>query len=255
VVKEDLQQSFAGAFWLINEGATTLTDVVVHYDLLPGKLPTPNKFPDSYPFSHVIGVLENQAEIRVEEAFSARGLNIEELDTLTNIIDRDSKIIKVKSESGLETVMTVDEYDAALNKSLGPFVDEVGTIIGAIEFVEEVGAPKRVVRFRSVVYVFNANRRGLPKPPTAVYHVELEPVGQNYKRVVPISQELLPGAADRFLINVMAKAPSNHQFRVTFRDVTNQTIQSPWIYLRYFIPRSRRANPRAVQISRSKEPS
>src|SRR5262245_32448461 len=41
VVKEDVQQSFAGAFWLENEGAAVLEDVNVRYELLPGEVPAP----------------------------------------------------------------------------------------------------------------------------------------------------------------------------------------------------------------------
>jgi len=255
VVMEDVRQSTARAFWLVNEGATVLEDVIVRYEMLPGKVPAPATFPDDYPFSHSVGVFEHRAEIQVGEAFVARGVSIEELDTLLNVVGDDGKTVTVQSESGVESTMTLEEHEAAIKRSLGPFVDEVGTIIGAIEFVEPSCGQRQVVRFRAVVYIINVNRKLRPRPPSAVYHVELATVGNNYRRCVPISQELQPGETDRFLMKVAVTESSNHRFRVTFCDVGGQTIQSPWIQLRCFVPRTRRGRVEAEQASASKDDS
>ena len=240
-VKEDVFQSFAGAFWLVNEGATSLADVVVRYDLLPGKVPAPAVFPDAFPFETAVGALEDQAEIRVDDAFAQRGVNLEELDKLTNVVDGDAHAVKVKGQDGSESTMSLDEWRAAIKHALGPFHEEVGTVIGEVGLTESSSGKKHTIRFRAVAYVFNENRRGIPRPPSAAYHVELETTGSKYQRhVANFAHEIKPGEADRFLINVQVKQSSNHRFRVVFRNVDGQPIQSPWIRLRCFIPRTRR---------------
>jgi len=128
VVKEDIQQRCAGAFWIANEGATVLEDVILRYDMFPGNVPVPATFPEAYPFSHSVGVLENRAEIRVEDAFAARGVDIEKLCTLMNVVGSDQQTVTVKSEGGIESVMSWDQHGKALKGTLGPFQEEVGTV-------------------------------------------------------------------------------------------------------------------------------
>lgn len=258
VVKEDLLQAFAGSFWLVNEGATALEEVVVRFQMLPGNVPAPAAFPDSYPYSVPVGRLDDSAQIEVDGAFAECGVNIEELNTLLNsVVAADTEMVKVRRENGTESVMTWDEYKQAITRAFGPFEDGVGTVIGEIEF----GAPldgkreKRVVRFRAVVYIVNEKRKLAYRPPSAVYQVEFDTTGCKYRRRVPISQEVPPGQGDRFLIKVALKQPSNHRFRVTFRDVGGQVIQSPWIRLRCFVPRTRRGREQAEQASASKDAS
>ncbi len=241
VVKDDLQQSFAGSFWLVNEGPTHLEDVVVRFELFPGNVPAPVGFPDVYPFEVSIGILEDQEEIQIDGAFAERGVNIDELNRLLNNVGGDTENVKVKAEDGTESVMTWGERDEAIKRAVGPFQEEVGTVIGEISFAESSTKQKYAVRFRAVVYIFNKNRRGLPRPPSAKYHVELETNGANYqKHVADFVHEIKPGETDRFLIRIQVKQPSNHRFRVTFCNADGQTIQTRWIRLRCFVPRTRR---------------
>jgi len=246
VVKEDIQQSFAGSFWLVNEGATSLKDVIVRFELLPGNVLPPADFPEAYPFQVDVDMLEHQAEIRVDSAFAERGVNIERLDTLMNVVGSDPKTVKVKGEDGAESVMTWGEHQDAIKRSLGPFQEELGTVIGQINFTESSTGQNYAVRFRALVYIFNKNRRGLPRPPSAVYHVELETTGTNYQRhLADFSHEIKPDETDRFLIKLEVKQASNHRLRVTFRNVDGHAIHSPWISLQCFVPRTRRGRVEA----------
>jgi hypothetical protein len=225
VVKEDLLQSSAGAFWLANEGPTPLEDVVVRFDLLPGNVPSAASFPDAYPFGDSIGTLEDQVKIPIDGAFAERGVNIEELNRLLNIIESDSQSVKVQAEDGTESVMTWSEHDEAIKLALGPFQEEVGTVIGEIQVTESLTKQKYTVRFRAVVYIFNKNRRLLPRPPTAKYFVELETNCANYKKhVADFVHEIKPGETDRFLIRLQVRQPSNHRFRVMFRNADGWAI-------------------------------
>jgi hypothetical protein len=239
-VKEDVQQSFAGAFWLVNEGATKLDQVLVRYDLFPGRMPLPETELDSYPFSAPIGELDTQVEVRIDDAFAARGVDVQGLDTLLNVVDSKGDVVTVRDAAGAQSSLSRDEHEKAVKKSLGPFQDAVGTIIGEIDFVESSSVQKYLVRFRAVVFIWNVNRRGLPRPPSALYDVEFQPVGRDYRKNVPVSHELRPGEADRFLIRVAVSQSSIHQFRVLFRDIGGEQVISPWIRLKCFVPRTRR---------------
>lgn len=240
VVKEDVQQRFAGAFWLVNEGATSLKDVIIRYELLPGNVPLLTNFPKVYPFQVDLGDLDNQAEISVEDSFVECGLDIERLLILMDAIRSDSKSMKVRGEGGIETVMTLDDYQAAIKRCLGPFQDEVGTVIGQINFTESSTMQNYAVRFRALVYIFNKNRLGIFKPPSAVYNVQLEMIGKNYQRqLLDFSHEIKPGESDRFLIKLGINQTSIHRLRVMFRNVDGQAIHSPWISLHCFVPRTR----------------
>jgi hypothetical protein len=243
VVKEDVQQSFAGSFWLVNEGPTLLEDAVVRFELLPGNDPAPAGFPDVYPFEVGIGTLQDQKEIQIYSAFAERGVNIEELNRLLNVVGCDTQSVRVKAEDGAETVITWGERDKAIKHAVGPFQEEVGTVIGEIRFTESSTKQKYIVRFLAVVYIFNKNRRLLPRPPSAKYLVELETNGANYeKHVADFVHEIKPGETDRFLIRLQVKQPSNHRFRVSFCNADSLAIQTRWIRLRCFIPRTRRGS-------------
>jgi hypothetical protein len=246
VVKEDVYQSLAGSFWLVNEGPTLLEDAVVRFELLPGKVPVPARFPDTYPFEVSIGTLEDQVEVQIDGAFAERGMDIEELNKLLNVVGVDIQSVIVKSEDGTESVMTQSDHNEAIKRALGPFQEKAGTVIGEICFTESSTGQKYAVRFHTVVYIFNENRRGLPRPPSAKYVVELETNGVNYKKhVADFAHEIKPGESDRFLIRLQVKQPSNHRFRVTFRNADGQAIPTRWIRLRCFIPRTRRGSVEA----------
>jgi len=240
VVKDDVYQSSAGSFWLVNEGPTLLEDAIVRFELLPGNVPAPAGFPDAYPFEVGIGKLEKE-EIQIDGVFDERGVNIEELNRLLNAVGGDAQSVKVKAEDGTETVMTWGEHGEAIKRAFGPFQEGVGTVIGEIGFTEASTKQKYTVRFRAVVYILNENRKGVPRPPTAKYLVELETNGVNYKKhVADFVHEIKPGETDRFLIRLQVKQPSNHRFRVTFRNADGHAIQTRWIRLQCFIPRTRR---------------
>ena len=98
-----------------------------------------------------------------------------------------------------------------------------------------------VVRFRAMVYIFSKRPiYDFTRPPSAKYLVELETSGTNYKkRVADFVHEVKPGETDRFLIRLQVKQPSNHRFRVTFCNADGQAIQTRWIRLRCFVPRTR----------------
>jgi hypothetical protein len=240
VVREDSQRSIACRFRLMNEGPTLLEDAVVRYELLPGNVSALTGFPDAYPFEDSVGPVDDGLEIQIDGAFAQRGVKIEELDKLLNIVESDTQSVTVKAEDGTESVMTWGERDEAIKRALGTFQEEVGTVFGEFNFTESTTKQKYAVRFRAVVYIINKNLRRFPRPPSAKYLVELETNGADYKRhVAGFVHEIRPGETDRVHITLQVKQPSNHRFRVTFRNADGRAIQTQWIRLRCFVPRTR----------------
>jgi hypothetical protein len=60
--------------------------------------------------------------------------------------------------------MTWDDHDGATKRAVGPFQEEVATMIGEIDFTESSTRQKYTILVRAVVYIFNTNRKGLRRP-------------------------------------------------------------------------------------------
>jgi hypothetical protein len=125
-------------------------------------------------------------------------------------------------------------------KCLGPFQDEVGTLVGEIGFATEDAGRRHVVKFHAPVHLTNQNRRGIPRPSTFAYDTVLDTQNTNYQKRVDISQTLPPGGTDRFTLKVAAARSSSHRFRATLRGIRGLTLQSLPIEMNFFVPRSRR---------------
>lgn len=91
----------------------------------------------------------------VDGAFHGSGVDIDGLNTLLNVVDGDGKLLRFRNEKGIESTMTIEEYERAIKRCLGPFQDEIGTVIGEIKFLAPSGGKKQkyVVRLRSPVYI------------------------------------------------------------------------------------------------------
>ena len=238
-IKKDTQQRNAGDLLLVNEGWCDLTDLTVSFHLLPGKLETPTGF--GPPFEHLISVpvLGDHAEVDVVEAFRQEGVDVDGLILLGNGKWEQGNFVVQKGD-GSEERMTDAEMQARWKKCLGPFHDEVGTLVGEISFTGCANASRRRVKFFAPVYLANRNRLGILKPPTFGYDIAFDSQNANYQRRVQISQELQPGEADRFTVKVAVAQSSLHRFRATLRDVSGMSLQSLPIEMNCFVPRSRR---------------
>jgi hypothetical protein len=239
-IKADIQQAFAGFFWLHNESATDLENLIIRYQILPGDVPFPERVSTSYAHEFRLEKLEDSVQVVVEQAFEQAGVNIRELDALSKATQDQTGKIVVRYANGSESTISADEWDKAIVQCLGPFQDGIGTVIGEVDFTLPGGlGPKYTIRFRTPVHVFNRKRSGLPRPPTYIYNVELDLDKFGYKKIVPISQQLSPGEADRFLIKVATSRSSVHRFRVIFRDVSGHELRSPLVMLRCLVPRTK----------------
>lgn len=241
VVREDTFGNFARNFCVVNEGPTPLSDVKIQYTLLPGDVPIPEVFPEHLPFIGTLDILEDELYCDITGEFNKCGADLDGLEALHVAVQAQQQATDQAPDSSGTNIFSREAIQQEIKRCLGPFQDEVGTVIGRISFKESSTSQYYEVKFRVPVFIFNEHRKGLPKPPSAVYQFELEAIGQNYKRHIPnFSFEVEPNMLERFLVTIEVKKPSFHKFRVVFRSVDNQLIQSSWIRLRCFLPRTRR---------------
>jgi hypothetical protein len=242
VIKRDVQQRCAGDLLLVNEGWCDLVDMRISFNLLPGEhsdavVPTP-----PYRNSIDIPLLSDHAEIDVTEAFEREGVNIAGLILLTNGKWEDKETFLIPMADGLEEKISPAELETRTKQFLGAFTDYVGTLVGEINFTAANDPSVRSsVKFRGIVYLANANRVGVPRPPTAAYGTVFETAGASYQRRVQISHEIQPGETDRFTVKVAVRQSSFHNFRATIRDITGLELKLPPIQMGCFVPRSRKS--------------
>lgn len=233
-IKRDSQQRFAGELRLVNEGWCDLVDLDVSFLLLPGKV-APVEIAAPYPHSIRLPILRDHAELDIVDAFRREGVDIDGLIALSNA----------------EETLADAERQATRQRCLGRFAEEVGTLAGEISFAASHSADRHKVKFHAAVYLADANRMGILRPPTYRYDTAFEAEGLNYQRRVQISHTLQPGEADRFTVEIAVAQSSGHRFRATLRDITGWTLQSLPIEMNAFVPRSRSTSV-GNALSRSK---
>ena len=238
-IKKDTHQNHAGTLLLANEGWCDLTDLTISFHLVPGSVTSlANEAP--YPHSITVPLLEDRAEIDVTEEFREEGVDIDGLILLINGQWDDQDIFVAPSSDGLEERMTGSEMQERWKKCLGRFSEEIGTLIGEINFTS-ADESDRKIKFHAPVYLSNVGRKGIPKPSTFTYDTAFEIQNINYLRSVPISHTLQPGEADRFTVRVAVPQSSFHRFHATVRDISGLALRSLPIEMSCFVPRSRRA--------------
>ncbi len=240
-IKRDVQQRFAGELLLVNEGWCDLFDLNISFNLVPGQNPELEVPPPPYRHSIDVDLLSDQINIDVTSAFEQDGVDIGTLVVLGNGKWDNEQMYVIERDNGALERLKLSEVQAREQDCFGPFSEQVGTLVGEISFALSDGSSERhKVKFRGIVYLANANRVGLPRPPSAIYDVTFETEATSYQRRVPISHDLQPGAVDRLAIKVAIRQSSIHNFWATIREITGQELKLQPVQMECFVPRSRR---------------
>ena len=122
-----------------------------------------------------------------------RGVHFERLDAL----------IKRNSEGEVSE----EEWEKEIEKAIETFTEGAALIYGTIAYSwrESTGSEicENLPFFTKVVYLTNARRYGLPKPPSFEYQAAAaRRAEQTYQVRVPLSQEIKAGDSDRFNIRL-----------------------------------------------------
>ena len=113
--REDTLRSCAGSIRIVNEGTTDLEDVVIRCQMIPGVVPLPPIFPDTYPYSETIGTLEDEIIVYVDGMFADTGVDIAGLNRLLDSeLESDEEHLRLRDEKDAEIAMTFEEYDQAV---------------------------------------------------------------------------------------------------------------------------------------------
>jgi hypothetical protein len=207
--------------------------------LIPGNIADPENFAPPFQHSVALPILSNFANVDVKQAFVDEGVDIEGLTLLRNGKWDQETYLAPKADGSEERLTEAEAMDRD-RKFLGRFQDEVGTLAGKIRFkTAEKPNHEHLVKFQAHVYLSNANRCGIPKPPSFSYDTVFDTQNRNYQRRVQISHTLQPGEMDRFTIKIAVLKSSSHRFRATIRDISGLELHSLPIKMNCFVPRSR----------------
>jgi hypothetical protein len=121
----------------------------------------------------------------------------------------------------------------------GPFKPPVAYVVGEITIAYQDENQASTSRFRFFARVFiGSPNYGAFCPPTYSYDLMLETSESNYRMELDISQQILPGQCDRFLVKVAAEKSSIHSMALTLLDVGGDQFELGKFELEMFVPQS-----------------
>ena len=207
-------------FRLNNEGWGLVEDLVVKYNLTPRQMSrrqlTAN---ESYSHEITVGDFSETCNVNISDSLSLSGVDVDRLASLNP-----HHIEKTEVE-----------------KHVGPFNSGRAFVQGELSFkgtkidglLEE-----KTIKFSTSVWLYNEILYGAPAPPSYQYRTKFLVEGKNYQRSASISHILKAGDGDRFNVQIGMDKSSHHLFRVKILYNEGNEIESPWIKLTSFVPRS-----------------
>jgi hypothetical protein len=244
VVKPDAFQSNALHFRLFNEGWGPAAGLKARFNLIPvtaegkGK---PRYDDEPYAYELALGDLEEDANVDVSTPLTQAGVDLVGLAGLGTFSHRVGDQTTLMNAQGVERTFTGAQLAAARRTFFGPFQSGAALLSGQFEYNAQTvdgESEARRVKFWTVVWIYNENRKGVPRPPSYEYATKFRAEGTDYQRQVSISQELKAGETDRFLVKIGFDKSSRHRFRARLLFNNGREIISPSIELHGFAPRS-----------------
>jgi hypothetical protein len=212
---------------LVNQGWGGARDVVLRFNLSRDK----GAASVEPPFAHVarIGSLRSTAELDLDHAFAAEGVDVATLRASESAADGPLALeevapVRVRAARPFEISSTLEEVDVPL--------------AGQLTYRDERSGARHRLRLRAAVPVTIPFGLGDFQPVTARYRaVALAPHGARYERRVALSQSVKPGAVDRFVLPVVVAQSSTHRVRVRLLYNSGDEVASAPIVLDMFVPR------------------
>ncbi|MGI5484914.1 hypothetical protein [Streptomyces lavendofoliae] len=137
---------------------------------------------------------------------------------------------------------------ALLDAALGPFAERgEAFVVGRLEYTHPGSDGTLVraanpVRGRLDLTDDGSPRIGAYLPPAHRYSTVLPSTGDDYKVVVPLSQFVQSGEADRFLVTIASDRSALHDFSLTIRyNEQQEVVAAERVRLELFLPRSKEA--------------
>jgi hypothetical protein len=243
VVKSDVFQSNALHFRLFNEGWGPAVGLKARFHLTPASATGKGKprYDEPYPYELALGDLEEDDNADVSTPLTQAGVDLAGLEGLGTFRRRIGDRTTFVDVQGIQRTFTAAELAAARRAFFGPFQSGAALLSGQFEYNAQTvdgESEARSVKFWTVVWIYNENRKGVPRPPGYEYATKFRVEGKDYQRQVSISQELKAGETDRFLVKIGFDKSSRHRFRARLLFNNGHEIVSPSIELHGFAPRS-----------------
>lgn len=188
-----------GCLIIVNEGSAPARAVELAFDVFPFGEATPDGGP--YEFDVTVGdIITESATIVLSD------------EDVTRLANRDARI-----------AASVKEY-------------KLVEIAGQMRWTADDGKFNRI-RFSAAIFC-GPRSYGLFTPPSGHYSIMLKGWGESYFESVHLSQDIAPGAADRFQVVVGAPCWSDHEIELTIRGIPRVNLELDNLQLEIFIPRS-----------------
>jgi hypothetical protein len=176
-----------------------------------------------------------------------RGLEEETYVSLDNAFRKEGVDVAVLSRA---------ESRVAQGLPISPALERrLGTAVGRFKFYRDSGFSRAVCFGRILYRLPNGRDRSVKfvtgvtvwaplegNPPTSAeprtHALELDPTGKNYRRVVPIHEELKPGQAIRFGLSLLVPRSSKHEFTLRVVTADGLTLSSRPFRMSILSPRS-----------------
>ncbi|MGA2060113.1 MAG: hypothetical protein ABSG67_06500 [Thermoguttaceae bacterium] len=231
---------------IFNDGWGPAKHTNIFFRLIPlvdKQEPIPD-YTSPYPYTISLEDINDSLNVNISSFFKKEGVNFNGLSSLQNVKEVDSRgnhNLIVINPDGSEKTLTYEQYEKEFHSYFGKF--EIGGALACGEISYEsksVDGTNQYHKFKfaTVVWIYDENLKGLPKPPSYQYKTQFEVEGHDYDRRVNVSQEIKPGETDRFSINIGVDKSSFHKFSLQLVYNGSQCIEFDDIELTEFISRS-----------------
>jgi len=243
VVRPDALQSNALHVRVLNEGWGPAVGLKACFHLTPTDAANSAKprYDEPYPHELAIGDLEDRANVDISLALVQAGADLAGLAGLGTMSRRVGNVSTFVNDQGVERTFDSAQLAAARRQFFGPFAAGAALMSGEFCYTAHTvdgSDQERRLKFWTVVWLYNENRLGAPRPPSYEYATKFRVDGANYQRQVSISQEVKAGDTDRFLVKIGFDKSSRHRLRAKMLFNDSRELLSPPIELRGFVPRS-----------------
>jgi hypothetical protein len=244
LIKPDSFRSNALHFLILNEGWGPARDVKVSFHLVPLEERVQEDYTTPYPYSIALEDITEQLNVDISDAFRQAGVDLDGLADLRIVSQtygggRDE--VTLRQSDGSDATVSREQFEARRASYLGRFKRGGALVSGEIAFnhTSVDGSERhRTLKFATVVWIFDENRVGVPRPPSYQYAVRLLVDGTTYERRLNISHEIKPGETDRFAIKLGVDESSRHIFHLRLLYNRSASLDTGEIRLLTFVPRS-----------------
>jgi hypothetical protein len=245
-----------GRVVLVNQGWSAVKNCTFEFNLYPAdKAPNnPAKVSQPYKYHVESGSFTDVTRLDFRSSLQAEGVDV---DYLRNAVKHEWNVTHdlTKFRKALGRFKTgIDVFDGGKIVSIDrpeKIGDDILTATAEGQFKVFTDAspeqPIKTVLFKAVVPLTMPGGLGGALPALGGFDVRLKATGKDYPVRIPVSAQLNPGTAERFLIRTAARQSSWHRFNVRALLMSDQIVEGPSVDMYLFLPHN--SVPSAKEIA------